>query len=84
MLLIEEKSEKHQKAKSIIADTFPWQPGVFKLCQGGNAVLLLNCRGKRDVRFRSKPAFPNQFFVYEVLGSEFCMNVYHHIKQLVV
>ena len=26
-----------------MADTFPWQHGVFKLCQEGYAVLDLNC-----------------------------------------
>ena len=31
-----------------------------------------------------KPAFPFQFLVYEVYRSEFCMSVYHHIRQLVV
>ena len=25
-----------------MADTFPWQHGVFKVCQGGYAVLILN------------------------------------------
>ena len=29
-----------------MADTFPWQHGVFKLRQGDYAVLVLNCRGK--------------------------------------
>ena len=27
-----------------MADTFSWQHGVFKLCYGGNAVLVLRCR----------------------------------------
>ena len=31
-----------------------------------------------------KPAFPFHLFVYEVKGREFCMSVYHHIRQLVV
>ena len=30
-----------------------------------------------------KMRFPFTFFVYEVEGSEFCMSVYHHIRQLV-
>ena len=33
---------------------------------------------------KKNPAFPFHFFVYEVYGSEFCMSVYHHIRQLVV
>ena len=40
---------------------------------------------KGDVRFgQKKPAFPFHFSVYEVEGSEFCMSVYHHLRQLVV
>ena len=27
-----------------MADTFSWQHEIFKLCQGGYAVLILNCR----------------------------------------
>ena len=29
-----------------MANTFPWQHGVFKLYQGGYEVLVLNCHGK--------------------------------------
>ena len=28
-----------------MADTFPWQHGMFKHFQGGNAVLVLSCHG---------------------------------------
>ena len=27
-----------------MGDTFPWQQKVFKICEGGNAVLALDCR----------------------------------------
>ena len=37
---------QNQKPKSVMDDTFPWKHGVFKLCQGGDAVLVLNCRKK--------------------------------------
>ena len=38
-----EKEIPSTNTKSIMADTFPWQHGVFKLCSGDYAVLVLNC-----------------------------------------
>ena len=40
---MEEVALKIKKAKSTMSDTFPWQHGVFKSCQGRNAVLVVNC-----------------------------------------
>ena len=69
-----------------MADMFPWLHGVFKLCQGGNAVLALNCDINllnmiSDIRLILSYPYPYPFvFVFIRLESYFKIN--HGVSKL--